>query len=244
MMKKLISLVLVMGILFCFAACEANEDNDDDLRSTKSKVNSVYEDDDRTDDADTTQQATHKHKYSEATCSSPKTCTECGEIVGSVLEHNYVNNVCTYCGGTDPDSLPVGLDKLFVIDSEYYKYQPGSFTDSFGNVYDGVHLFEGLEYVNYGAETHSTINLKMVYKSFSGSIVATTKTEPKMTYYVHIYVDDVLKFSKTGITKTTGKVDFNVDVTGGEVLKITAGSEFRYFGGAEELGIVNAKLTK
>ena len=36
----------------------------------------------------------------------------------------------------------------------------------------------------------------------------------------NIYVDNVLKFSKTGYSKFTGKFDFNVNVKNGQTLKI------------------------
>ena len=36
-----------------------------------------------------------KHNYTEATCSSPRTCTNCGKVIGSPKEHNYVFVSCT-----------------------------------------------------------------------------------------------------------------------------------------------------
>lgn len=33
----------------------------------------------------------HEHKFSDATCTTPATCKECGETTGSVIEHNYSN---------------------------------------------------------------------------------------------------------------------------------------------------------
>lgn len=39
----------------------------------------------------------------------------------------------------------------------------------------------------------------------------------------NIYVDNVLKFSKTGYSKITGKIDFNVNVKNGQTLKIAVG---------------------
>ena len=63
--------------------------------------------------------------------------------------------------------------------------------------------------------------------------------------YVNIYVDGVLKYSKTGISKTSGKVNFNVDVSNGSMLEITAGKEGYPSGDYhQEIGIVNAQLTK
>lgn len=38
------------------------------------------------------------HSWIDATCISPKTCSVCGVTEGVALEHNFVDHVCTYCG--------------------------------------------------------------------------------------------------------------------------------------------------
>ena len=48
-----------------------------------------------------------KHEWKEATCTEPKTCTNCGETEGNSLWHDYVGNCeeygrCTRCGDTLP----------------------------------------------------------------------------------------------------------------------------------------------
>ena len=184
------------------------------------------------------------HSYSAATCTTAKKCSRCGVTSGSALGHNYVNNKCSRCGKTDPNSLPVGLHKLYVIDSKHYTYKSSTFTDSFGNTYNGVHLFEDLYESNNGREPHAIFNLNGNYKRFTGSIVATPQTSTNKTYYIHIYVDDVLVFSKSGYTKTTGKIDFSVDVTNGEKLSVCMGSENTGGDYNMDIAIVNAQLTK
>lgn len=185
------------------------------------------------------------HNFLSATCTTAKKCTRCGKTSGSALGHYYVNNKCSRCGKVDPDSLPTNLSELFVIDSHEYEYKRGTFTDSFGNTYNGVHYFTDLFETFNGREPHATFNLNGKYKKLSGSIVASTQTDPEYTYYVNIYVDGVLKYSKTGISKTSGKVNFNVDVSNGSMLEITAGKEGYPSGDYhQEIGIVNAQLTK
>lgn len=141
-------------------------------------------------------------------------------------------------------AMPVGLHELYLIDSAYYEYRTGSFVDSFGNSYAGVHYFERLFQSNNGTEPHATYNLDCAYGEFKGSIVATPYTNTDKTYYIHIYTDDVLVYTFTGYTKTTGKVDFDIDVTNVEKLSICMGQENR--GGATDCDvcIVNAQLTK
>ena len=42
----------------------------------------------------------HEHTFSEATCTEPKTCTECGEIEGEALGHTVEVGTCANCNET------------------------------------------------------------------------------------------------------------------------------------------------
>ncbi len=186
------------------------------------------------------------HSYSGATCTSPKTCSRCGQTSGSALEHNYVNNKCSRCGKVDPDSLPVELDELHLIDRSFgnswhkYEYRNNVFTDSFGNAYDGAHCYLGV--LNEGQ--YSTHNLNGQYKNFTGSIVAMPNTSTAGTYCISIYVDGVLKYSKSAFSKTTGKVDFSIDVKGGKTLTIKVCMDSGSGDMNMNVAVVNALLTK
>lgn len=186
------------------------------------------------------------HNFSSATCTTAKKCTRCGKTSGSALGHYYVNNKCSRCGKVDPDSLPVRLEDLFLVDHSFgngwhqYKYNDNSFTDSFGNVYDGAHCYLGV--LNEGQ--YSTHNLGGKYSRFTGSIVAMPNTSTVGTYSIRIYVDDVLVFSKSKFTKTTGRVDFSVDVSGGTTLTIKVCNEGTMGDSNMDVAIVNAQLTK
>ena len=58
----------------------------------------------------------HEHKWKEATCTEPKTCTECGETEGEPAGHQWVDASCTeakhcsVCGITEGE--PLGHDWL------------------------------------------------------------------------------------------------------------------------------------
>ena len=183
------------------------------------------------------------HQFSSATCTSAKKCSRCGATSGSALGHNYVNGKCSRCGKVDPDSLPVGLHELYIMDSYCYKYL-NTLTDSFGNNYGGAHAFNHTYESHNGREPHSTFSLNQKYTRFRGSIVATSAPEEEYTYYVKIYVDDVLKYSKTGYSKMTGKIDFDINVENGGILKIAVGAEQNSGGVKYDIAIVNAKLEK
>ena len=186
------------------------------------------------------------HSYSAANCNSPKTCTRCGQTSGSALGHNYVNNKCSRCGKVDPDSLPVRLNDLHLIDSSFgntwhkYEYKNSAFTDSFGNVYDGAHCYIGV--LNEGQ--YSTHNLNGKYLNFTGSIVAMPNTSTAGTYSISIYVDGVLKYSKSQFSKTTGKTDFSINVKGGSALTIKVCMDSGNGDSNMNVAIVNAQLTK
>lgn len=53
----------------------------------------------------------HAHKWVEATCTEPKTCTECGETEGDPLGHDWKEATCTEpktcdrCGATKGEAL-------------------------------------------------------------------------------------------------------------------------------------------
>lgn len=185
------------------------------------------------------------HDFSVATCTVPSTCVRCGITQGEALGHSYVDNHCTICGKVDPDSLPVRLESLFLIDSSngnawhQYKYDSTSLTDSFGNIYDGAHCYLGCNY-----EQYSMHNLEGKYRYFNGSIVAPQNSNAKRTYSIRIYVDGELKYSKTCFSKTSGKVDFSVDVDGGTTLMIKVVHEQSAGDSNEDVCIVNAQLLK
>ena len=183
------------------------------------------------------------HNYSAANCNSPKTCTRCGQTQGSSLGHNYVNNKCSRCGKTDPDSLPVGLDKLVVIDckSDYisqYKYDTGSTTDSFGNEYIGYHYFPAWP------NMYAIYFLDNKYSNLSFDIAASDTMPSGAEATIAVYVDGELKFSKTKFTRTTGKVSVSVDVENGQQLEIRVTQTASRGDPCARVLIVNAQLTK
>ncbi len=63
------------------------------------------------DSADPKKAIEHTHQWSNATCLSPKTCSSCGETIGSALGHNWLNatcmqpGICTECGAEKGDAI-------------------------------------------------------------------------------------------------------------------------------------------
>lgn len=175
------------------------------------------------------------HNFSEATCVLPEICKRCGNTKGNPLGHKYSSNKCIRCGQIDPDSLPVGLDKLYVIDKDSnYTYSSGVFTDVFGDSYNGVH-----RYKHYKA--YSIHNLRKEYTTFSGSFVAGSDMDGSTEVTIEIYVDDVLVYSIKDYMRETGKIDFSISVKNASKLKI----KFTYqYNSWIDIGLVNAELKK
>lgn len=177
------------------------------------------------------------HSYSDATCTSAKKCIRCGMTSGSALGHNYTNNKCSRCGKVDPDSLPVGLHELHVIDSSYkYKYYNDVLKDTFGNTYVGYHYFQ-----EEAEESYAIYNLDNKYSKFTCDIVLDSEINDR-DITVLMYVDNRVVFQKSGISKTSGKIHVDINVSGGQQLKIVAIDSL--YSWSETICIVNAQLSK
>ena len=184
------------------------------------------------------------HSYSAATCNAPEKCTRCGATSGSALGHNYHSGKCTRCGKTDPNSLPVRLEKLTVVDYSgtfgyTYEYVSGSIKDTYGNQYNGYHLFRTLvesRYVSFA--------LNGEYSKLTFDLFAPETMNPGYTNGIEVYVDGVLKYRNNNVTRTTKKIPVNIDVRGGDILMFKA---VRVSGDANynsQLAIGNAQLIK
>ena len=174
------------------------------------------------------------HNYSDANCISPKTCIRCGNTQGSALGHNYINHKCSRCGQLDPDSLPIGLEQLHVIDSnrDYYTYKNETIEDTFGNRYVGYHCFKELVETAY-----AIFNLNHKYSKFSCDIITTCQDAT-----FSIYVDNVLKYQTTSLSNLSGPVHVDVDVKNGQQLKVVATDNTYSWSVAGY--VVNAQLIK
>lgn len=183
------------------------------------------------------------HKFSSATCTSAPKCSRCGKTSGSALGHYYVNNKCSRCGKTDPDSLPVGLNKLHVIDckSDYvsrYAYKNETVKDSFGNTYDEYYYFPAWP------NMYAIYNLNYEYTMLKLEIVALDSMDSNAVATIEIYVDGVLKFSKDGFTRTTGKIPVKINVKNAEKLEIRVKQTSKAGDPNARVAIVNTQLTK
>ena len=102
------------------------------------------------------------HKFADATCEYPSQCTRCGKTDGNALGHLYDNDTCIRCGQIDPDTLPVNLETLHIIDSSDFSLE-NLVTDTYGNTHEVAFRY-------WAYDAYSTHNLNKEFSTFSGSI--------------------------------------------------------------------------
>lgn len=137
-MKKLLcallALMLSSSMVVGMTSCgDETEDDEERLEENDQKDN---DDSDEPDNTATTEQngIVHEHVWVDATCITPKTCSNCYTTEGDMLGHDYSSAVCTRCGEIDPNALnpSEGLEFELNDDGESYEVSGiGSCTDSF-----------------------------------------------------------------------------------------------------------------
>ena len=214
MLKKLILFLIIFSMILCLPACNISKpkkgENDE---SGSSQI-----------------EPEHTHVFAEATCISPQKCS-CGVTEGEALGHDYVDGECSRCGKIDLDSLPVGLEKVVVVDSSNYSFNEGSFTDAYGYAYSNYHDFK--------APAYAFFYLDNQYSTFNAEVVCPDTKEPVT---LNIYVDDKLIHSVPNITKFTKATKISVNVSGVSLMKIETVFDRAYQW--RQCNLVNAQLTK
>ncbi|MCI7814152.1 MAG: NPCBM/NEW2 domain-containing protein [Lachnospiraceae bacterium] len=106
------------------------------------------------------------------------------------------------------------LGDLVIIDSKEMQSETKLFQDAFGGLHDS--------YLRFNAYYNSSMvwNLDEKYTTFSGKFVAGKSTGSKVAIKVQIYGDEELLFESDGYDKTKDAIEFSIDVTGKQVLRI------------------------
>lgn len=110
-MKKIIVFLMILILMFSVCACGQNEahNQDSNISDQNTTDNAEISVPDSADSPADTQPAatTCVHTYADATCTTPKTCSKCGEIEGEAAGHQWKDATCTtpktcsVCGTTD-----------------------------------------------------------------------------------------------------------------------------------------------
>ena len=73
-MKKLVAIILCICMLFAVVGCDSSGTSNNTDKAENNNDNNNVE---------------CAHNYAEATCTAPKTCTNCGDTDGTALDHTY-----------------------------------------------------------------------------------------------------------------------------------------------------------
>lgn len=112
------------------------------------------------------------------------------------------------------------LSDMVEIDSKDCEKRIGLEKDVMGDLHNGAIRLSA------ASDAYALYNLKGQYTTLKGKLIAfpeTTSNAVDMT--VNIFADDKEVFSKSGITKQDAGTDFEIDVTGVKVIKITTSAE-------------------
>ena len=88
-MKKLITLLLILVMAFSFTACGSTGGG---------YSGGSYDDGSYDDGSNDDSSSTCYHSWNDADCTTPKTCSYCGETSGYALGHTITTGTCSRCG--------------------------------------------------------------------------------------------------------------------------------------------------
>ena len=117
---------------------------------------------------------THVHKWNDATCTAPKTCSVCGETEGDVLPHSYANDYdadCDVCGAIRDVVNPIafgGNSRSEDVSGLAFKFDvavAGMTVNGTEAIYDGATI-DGNKLISMGAivsNAKSELDIPAVY---------------------------------------------------------------------------------
>lgn len=131
----------------------------------------------------------------------------------SAVTKNLNKDDITYIGSAS------GIEGINIIDTNGFSFSKDFFNDSYGFSYSSYlhidRIGDGDRYILFGNSGNAS--------SFSGSIVSCQDTGSNEKMVIQIYLDDVLKYTSPTFGKTSEKIDFVIDVSGGKNITIKAG---------------------
>lgn len=116
---------------------------------------SDYTDSGSTNDSNSSQtESSHTHKWQDATCLVPKTCSECNETQGDVTDHKYSDGKCVYCDKMENESSDVVEIEGYDSYINYRGYNPSlsdkEYSGALSNTYKKLNTKKELNVVYFG----------------------------------------------------------------------------------------------
>ncbi|MBQ8818183.1 MAG: hypothetical protein IJZ83_06370 [Clostridia bacterium] len=149
------------------------------------------------------------HEFKDATCTTPKTCSKCGETEGDVIAHTIENGACPTCGAS-----------LFEV-MKLWDEKPGKSSNSdpvyaHYNVNDDRFEFGSGRAIEFGQEYNITGVSNPVFEyQAGGSLIITREGIENKTYVWELVVQkydvDGHAYHKMTITGTLDASNFSED---------------------------------
>lgn len=130
------------------------------------------------------------------------------------------------------ERMPITLKNITTISSDRIAVTTGVIKDRYGNIYDGGVLYEASYNDSYPA--FGLYNLADKFTKFVATAFVSENTKNGLVFSISIYMDEQLVYFKDKITNETAPTEIELDVTGGQTLRIVVKStDYRgqiYFG--------------
>lgn len=127
------------------------------------------------------------------------------------------------------EKRPISITSLVTINSGYWDdWNSADAKDTFGNDYSTACNYVKLQGYHLGSanlDHYIEHRLYGDYTSLTGSIVPHSDSKEDRISYLQVYVDDELVYTSADIGRKTDLIDFSIDVTGAEYVKIVVYTE-------------------
>lgn len=121
--------------------------------------------------------------------------------------------------------LPVPFNDIRVINGGF-NWNDGAPEDTFGNDYSTAANYTIVK----NQDKYSEIRIYGSYKMITGRIACHNYMHEDKSVYIQIFADDQLIYTSQNITRKTDAVDFSIDISGADYLKIIVYAD-AYWGG-------------
>lgn len=118
------------------------------------------------------------------------------------------------------------LTEKTLIDSSRFTPGISLFIDSFGNLHNESYYFDASN------NAFAMYNLNKSHTKITGAIATSSTTGSGASMTVSIYCDDKLVLTKSGITKQSAAIDFDIDVSNVQTIKIVTSNQGEYSNGS------------
>lgn len=180
---------------------------------------------------------THTHSWQNATCSTPQTCTTCGETTGQATGHQWLDatydhpRTCSACGETEGSTLGYPLVWCPILEraSSEEDVGIGTWTDTFGNAYTEAIRFWVVDRPNWYDTEQIVFDLDHNYRSLSCTFSCGTESDPGASVRILIYGDGQLIYESATVYTDTQPLAFSVDVSGIEQLVVACTTDSEAF---------------